>query len=266
MKVFRKLLCCSGNDGRTQLHDPKSVEKAQRMLADGADPNERDNQGRTPLFNPVNKEYAKILLNAGADPNARDHEGMTPLHVAKTGEVVSVLLQFGANPNGRDNYKNTPLHDALNAEVAVALLHAGADPNARNGWEQTPLLVTGLTGPVEVVNTLLEFGADPNAMSRKGTTPLKGLMPFFLPSPKGLVFPRHVEKKFFVLLDGGAKLPTDTWRDNHYVQNWAHDRYRAYLAFQKILRENEDYSDGLITEMLDFAFDHKLILGLQLIR
>ena len=76
----------------------------QRWLADGHDPNTRDEDGRTPLFYALFPKEARILLAAGADVNAVDNDGNTALMYAIfkgerncTSELIDVLLAAGAD-------------------------------------------------------------------------------------------------------------------------------------------------------------------------
>ena len=73
------------------------------LLAEGDDPNVKDNRGRTPLHHAAFYGYAEnvqALLEAGADPNARDEKGWTPLNAADSGRndqrAVGLLRGAGA--------------------------------------------------------------------------------------------------------------------------------------------------------------------------
>ena len=119
-------------------------DRAERLLASGADPNERNELGQTPLFCAIlhkNRRMVEVLLAHGADVNSRDHPGgLTMLHRALLGgqeDIIKVLLTHGADINAHatsDATAYTPLHAAVwgsSAEVVEQLILAGADINAR---------------------------------------------------------------------------------------------------------------------------------------
>ena len=77
----------------------------ERLLAEKADTEVRDQDGLTPLFHAtLNADTAalRVLLDAGANPNARHlKDGSTPLHHAvESGNLASVklLVEAGASP------------------------------------------------------------------------------------------------------------------------------------------------------------------------
>ena len=206
------------NDGRTPLHsalryraDPGVVSRMleagadervtalqlsvlqgdvmamDRMLAEGADPNEADRYGWRPLHFAVplaGLEVVSALLANGADVDARTASGATALHLAasqSTVPVISALLESGANPNAMEDVAgSTPLHYAAQFQeeallsVISALLHAGANPGSPNANMASPLhsVLPNAAVTASVVRVLLEAGADPMARNRRGNTPL----------------------------------------------------------------------------------------------
>jgi ankyrin repeat protein len=91
-------------------------EEVARLLADGADPDARDEiQAWTPMMRALEAghlELAKRLIEAGADVNAKAETGTTVLMVAAGKgheEFVRLLLQAGADPGARDMHGKTAL-------------------------------------------------------------------------------------------------------------------------------------------------------------
>jgi hypothetical protein len=120
------------------------------------------------------------LLAEGANPDQRDEGGMTPLHYAASAgriEEGKLLLENGAVLDFRDAEGATPLYFAAyfgKTEMAVFLLEKGADPNAGNQANYTPLHMAAERGHLPVVEALLAHGGDPNFAARNGDTPLSG--------------------------------------------------------------------------------------------
>jgi hypothetical protein len=120
------------------------------------------------------------LLAEGANPDQRDEGGMTPLHYAASAghsEVGKLLLENGAILDFRDAEGATPLYFAAyfgRTEMAAFLLDRGADPNACNQANYTPLHMAAERGHLPVVEALLGHGGDPNFAARNGDTPLSG--------------------------------------------------------------------------------------------
>jgi len=126
------------------------IQEVDRLLAEGANPDEKAIMGHSSLIMAARSDYpliAERLLNARADPNQRDSLDWAPLHHAvKTDsaslDMISILVRRGADVNVRDSHLRTPLHRAAqfgHVQAVQLLLRLGADPNAEdeNGW--TPL-------------------------------------------------------------------------------------------------------------------------------
>lgn len=127
-----------------------NIQEVDRLLAEGANPDEKALMGHSPLIMATRSDYTLIaerLLKAGADPDQKDNLGWAPLHHAvKTDnanlDMISILVRHGADVNMRDKHLRTPLHRAAqfgHVQAVQLLLRLGADPNAEdeNGW--TPL-------------------------------------------------------------------------------------------------------------------------------
>lgn len=160
--------------------------QVQALLADGADPNERDGEERTPLMQALrNVDHAEaiveLLLAAGADPHARNVYGTSVLMYAAAYHApgVHVFLALGADPNARSDFR-TALHSAVqyrDPDVVRALLEAGAVVDALivapdEAWDGvTPLmLAAAFSDHPEVVDLLLDAGADATLTSTRGAT------------------------------------------------------------------------------------------------
>ena len=111
-----------------ELHDAvyrSDADEVARLIAGGADVNERDVSGWTPLHEAVRVspnygsyrpiEIAGALVRAGADVGIGDDLGRTALHLAASAlnyEAVDLLLRAGAELTP-DNWGRTPLHWAV---------------------------------------------------------------------------------------------------------------------------------------------------------
>ena len=163
------------------------VMAVDRLLVEGADPNEADRYGWGPLHFAVplaGLEVVSALLAAGADPEARTVSGATALHLGAsqaTAPVVAALLSAGADPNARESkagesalHYSAQLREEDLLPVVTSLLEAGADPGSSNNYGNTPLH-RALVNPavtVPVVRALLDAGADPMARNQWESTPL----------------------------------------------------------------------------------------------
>ena len=105
-------------------------------------------------------EVAKLLAG-GADPNQRTDEHWTPLIMgAKEGHlaIVNLLLEKGATPRPPDGARHTPLRGAAmfgHVEVVRRLLDARADVNQPSVDAKTALMGAAMNGKPAVVELLL---------------------------------------------------------------------------------------------------------------
>jgi ankyrin repeat protein len=117
--------------------------KVRALLADGADPDARDEDGRTPLFSAVlggSVGLCGLLLESDADVNARDHHGFSALHFAAQEdlpEMTRLLVAKGADVNAQDEDGTSVLWRAVfsargRTDVVQVLLAAGAKPDLAN--------------------------------------------------------------------------------------------------------------------------------------
>lgn len=145
------------------------------MLAEGFDPNTRDEKGQVPLFVALRAESGRVANALAADPRTRVDEpnaaGETPLMMAALkGQLdwTARLVKMGAQVN-RSGW--SPLLYAASGpepRTVVLLLDHGAaiDAPAPNG--STALMMAARYGSEGAVNVLLERGADPRRRNDQG--------------------------------------------------------------------------------------------------
>jgi hypothetical protein len=90
-----------------------------KLIAAGADPNERDDLNLSTLHEAAIygcSEFMKWLLDFDIDPNSQDSNGQTPLHYAALfGHLgcIRLLLRYGADPRTQNQQGETPLDYAI---------------------------------------------------------------------------------------------------------------------------------------------------------
>jgi uncharacterized protein len=171
------------------LHDAvlaKDSQSALRLLAEGADVNQRDSLGRTPLLLAVEKgdvNMALALLQAGGDVNAQAANKDTPwLLAGASGRTEILMLMIPKNPDFsiRNRYGGNALIPACergHVETVKLLLTTEIDVDHVNnlGWTcllEAVILGDGGKAHQEIVKMLLEKGADQNLADKDGVTPL----------------------------------------------------------------------------------------------
>ena len=151
-----------------------SLEKVQKALEAGADPNVKDNNGLDPLTWAAKKghaEIAKLLLQKGASAEEEDKENLLPLHHAAIkgkDKCLAAMLEVGVKVKvtvkSGDKAGYTALHFAAekgHTSACTVLLKHGADVNAPEKRQKyTPLHLAAGKGRDKVVELLLESGAE----------------------------------------------------------------------------------------------------------
>lgn len=99
-----------------------------------------------------NVERARRLVDEGADVHALDYDQRTPLHIAASAghaDVCRALLALGAHSDGGDRWGRTPLDEAVrrgHEGCAAALREVGA---AAGGVPDSPLVVPAVSPALE---------------------------------------------------------------------------------------------------------------------
>ena len=147
--------------------DNRSVE---RLLAQGFDPNSRDEKGQSPLVLSLREgsfKVAKLLLaQPKIDLEQANAVGETALMMAALkGQLdwLQTLLDRGAKPERPEALAWTALHYAASGPEPRAvqlLLSRGALINARSPNGSTPLMMAARYGAIDSATLLLKSGAD----------------------------------------------------------------------------------------------------------
>lgn len=141
------------------------AESATRLLAAGADQNDRAADGNTALVVAAfagHPAVARVLIDAGADPDAAG-AGYTALHAAVLrGDLATVraLLQIGADANAVLT-NGSPVR-RFGSQWALSRTLLGA----------TPLAVAAIYLEIDIMRALLAAGADVSLGFANDTTPL----------------------------------------------------------------------------------------------
>ena len=178
------------------------VSELTQLLQNGANVNKLPNTDLTPLMLAESLEIAQLLLDNGANPLAIDANGRNLLHYAVTKESALKLIPLYASlyvdVNTQDNEKNSPIFLAIDyfnetynfdnepvfvgeeikkektklqpSEVLKALVANGANLNAFDEYGYTPLMACTANDNSELVKILLELGADRNILNQYGQT------------------------------------------------------------------------------------------------
>ncbi|KAJ9584042.1 hypothetical protein L9F63_021619 [Diploptera punctata] len=193
---------CDVNTG-SELHDAvrrQDVDAVQRLLAQGADPDEPDwsGCGNAPLLNAAalgSVQIVRALCAGGCNVNIRTARGETALHLAVTSrktsdntqELVAALLDVGCDANIQDNLQGwTALHALVRQLVdptssscphvleTLKQLACRCDVNLQDHRKRTPLHRLAGSGctSLDAFKVLLECGADPSIQNDRGETAL----------------------------------------------------------------------------------------------
>ncbi len=162
------------------------LEAVERLLADGASVDARDETGKTALIAAAYRNHLRVadaLIAAGADVNIQDRTQQSAYLITTSDgflELLRLTLQNGADVHSKDSYNGTGLiraADRGHVEIIAELLKTDIDVNHVNRLGWTALLeaiILGDGGPrhTEVVRLLVAAGADVNIADNEGVTPL----------------------------------------------------------------------------------------------
>ncbi len=161
---------------------------AAKLIAGGANVNERDGYRRTPLHVATfakQRDIIVMLAKAGADLGAQEsdrYDAVTIASVADDVETLRLLLKLGASAKAvTSRYDGTALIAAAHLghdDVVKALIAAGAPLDHVNNLGWTALIesiVLGNGGPrhTETLRALVPAGANFNRADRSCATPLQ---------------------------------------------------------------------------------------------
>lgn len=160
-------------------HRPLREADFTRLLAAGADPNERDHAGRPALHHALSTSLSAFtaVIEAGAFLDAADNEGLRAIHVAvrdNNPAALTALLDGGVSVDCPDFSLRTPLLWASQYgrhAIASRLIEAGANVNLSDGFTRTPLHMACRYAYMGCIELLLAAGADPDARRSDGTRP-----------------------------------------------------------------------------------------------
>ena len=139
------------------------VDALKRLLADGADPDERTTfTEQTALMHARTVEVVGVLLEAGADLRALDHAENDALQCALEGD------HFASDDPDHDGF-------AERARVADALVKAGADLARARGAEESRMFSAVYGAHAEGVRYLIERGVRCDEVDGSGATLLHRL-------------------------------------------------------------------------------------------
>lgn len=164
-----------------------NVPEIRNLLADRANPNQRDQAGRTPLHVAAfgsHYDAIRALVSAGSDINALEagrYDVITIAAVKDDVRMVKLAIELGGNPKAiTSRYDGTALIAAAHlghAEVVSELIAADAPLDHVNnlGWTalmEAVVLGNGGVRHVAIVRALVAAGATKTIADRDGATPL----------------------------------------------------------------------------------------------
>lgn len=164
------------------------LDKLSKLIAQGANIEDKDSSGRTALHIAAyasQYEAVKVLAKNGANMNALeddDYDIVTIAAVDNDLKMLDLALTLGTSAaNITSPYEGTALIAAAHLghyQVVERLLKSGAPVDHVNNLHWTALIEAVVLGDgghdhVETVKLLIDAGADKSLTDRQGTTPLE---------------------------------------------------------------------------------------------
>ena len=158
------------------------LEKVQKLIEGGIDPNTANDKGDTALILATDKDHFEIvkylLEREDVDPDLQNNEGDSALIWASYQEfenIVKLLLEHDAKPDLQDNEGVTALIQAsikANKNIVELLLKHNAKPDLQDDDGDTALKIVSYQEFENMVKLLLEHNAKPDLPNNEGITAL----------------------------------------------------------------------------------------------
>ncbi|XP_016305449.1 BRCA1-associated RING domain protein 1-like isoform X2 [Sinocyclocheilus anshuiensis] len=167
------------HNGETPLHLAAikgDVEEVRKLLAQGADPNLKDNAGWTPLHEACNLGHLGVveeLLQQGALLNTPGYQNDSPLHYAvRNGQiaVVKLLVERGASQSVLNMFGLQPVDYALTPEMQEVLRMAPEAPHPVTTTLSPTTSLSKAAGCVRETGPLVVIGSQLTQTQQKQLT------------------------------------------------------------------------------------------------
>lgn len=189
MSVLRKIFAKVSGKPEQQLKNEAlrkaaikgNFERAQKLLAEGAEVDYRDTNQLTPLYFAAShgfNDITRLLLARGANPDVgkdKDLEGSALTQAAYWGhfDVVRTLVEYKADLNLKGYELRSALHEAIwkgREEIATFLVEAGTKTDTKSRMDATPLQDAIANDLRRAAVALCRNGADASVTDKHGDT------------------------------------------------------------------------------------------------
>ncbi|MEZ0223335.1 MAG: ankyrin repeat domain-containing protein [Alphaproteobacteria bacterium] len=189
MSVLRKIFSKVSGKPEQQLKNEAlrkaaikgKFNRAQKLLAEGADVDYRDTNQLTPLYFAASRGFndiTRLLLERGANPDVgkdKDLEGSALTQAAYWGhfDVVKTLVAYQADLNLKGYELRSALHEAIwkgREEIATFLIEAGTKTDTKSRMDATPLQDAISSGLKRTALVMCLNGADASVTDKHGDT------------------------------------------------------------------------------------------------